>query len=92
MVAVIEALMPYVLVFGAVFALDFAWAFYTRAVTAGASLKAAFYAGGLIVLTGSAQIGYTHEPVLLIPAALGAFLGTFAALKLTKGAKSESGS
>lgn len=83
-IAHVDPAMPYALVFLAMTALDFVWAFYTRAVARGHALKGALYASGIICLTGTAQIGYTHNPFLLIPAALGAFLGTYAALRLTK--------
>lgn len=74
----------YLFVFLAMTALDFAWAFYTRACADGRAFVAASWAAGLIVLSGAAQIGYTHDPYLLVPAALGAFVGTWSALRLTK--------
>lgn len=85
----IPYVVPYLIVFVAVFALDFVWAFYTRAIQAHRALAAASWAAGIILLSGAAQIGYTHDPALLLPAVLGAFGGTYAALRLTK---SESGS
>lgn len=83
--------MAYLIVFLAMFALDFVWAYYTRAVTSGHAAKAAAWATGIILLSGTAQIGYTQNAWLLIPAMLGAFGGTYAALRLTTRAKSESG-
>lgn len=68
-------------VFMAIFALDFVWARYTYAVTAKSVIKSSLYASGLIVLSGTAAIGYTHDPWLLIPAAMGAFFGTAIAVK-----------
>lgn len=76
---------PYLIVFVAMFALDFVWAFYTRAITAGEMVKGAGYATVLVLLAGTAQIGYTRDPKLLIPAMFGAFGGTYLALRLTKG-------
>lgn len=75
------AIIPPVTVFVAMFALDFVWAFYTKAIQHGQSLRGAGYAAVLICLAGTAQIGYTHDPWLLIPAALGAAGGTYAALR-----------
>lgn len=72
---------PYLIVFAAMFALDFVWAVYTQACANGTALSASFYAVGIIVLSGTAQIGYVTDYWLLIPAAAGAFLGTFASLK-----------
>jgi hypothetical protein len=80
----VDVILPYLIVFAAMTALDFVWAFYTRAVASGHVLKGSFMASGLICLTGTAQIGYTHDWHLLAPAALGAFVGTYAALRLTK--------
>lgn len=85
----IEAALPYVIVFAAMFALDFVWAYYTRAIQRHAALPAALWAVGIIVLGGIGQIGYVNDPVLLIPAALGAFGGTFAAIHWSAAAKLE---
>jgi hypothetical protein len=79
-----DAVIPYLLVFVAVAALDFVWAFYTRACANGWAGVGALLAGGIILLSGSAQIGYTHDPYLLAPAVLGAIVGTWSALRLAK--------
>lgn len=79
-----DYVIPYAIVFGAVFVLDFVWAFYTKAIQNHAALRAASWAALLILLSGAAQIGYTHEPLLLIPAMFGAFGGTYTALRFTK--------
>lgn len=73
--------MKWFIVFGATFALDFAYAIYTRAVTAGRVIAASVYASLIIMLAGAAAIGYTADPWLLIPAMAGAFLGTAAAMR-----------
>lgn len=77
----IEIAALHLFVFVACFALDFVWAYYTKAVTERAEWRAAWWAAGIMVLGGIGQIGYVNDPVLLIPAALGAFGGTFAAIK-----------
>lgn len=69
-------------VFAAVFALDFAYAIYTRAVTNERAIAAGIYASAIILLAGSAAIGYTSDPWLLIPAMCGAFCGTVLAVRL----------
>lgn len=69
------------LVFASLFALDFVWAIYTRAVVNKSHTKAATLASAIIVLSGTAAIGYTHDPLMLAPAALGAFGGTWCALR-----------
>lgn len=68
-------------IFAALFALDFVWALYTKAITAGHTLRASFTAAGIITLSGTAAIGYTSDPWMLLPAMAGAFCGTYAAIK-----------
>jgi hypothetical protein len=68
-------------VFGAMFALDFVWAHYTRSVNDDRCFMAGVWAVAIILFAGTAQIGYTGNHWMLIPASLGAFLGTVAALK-----------
>lgn len=68
-------------VFAATFALDFVWAYYTKALNECAEWRAAWWAAGIMILGGIAQVGYVNDPVLLIPAALGAFAGTFVAVR-----------
>lgn len=78
----IDAALPFIFVFLAVAALDFVWAYYTKAIHDHHAWRGAMWAAGIIVLGGASQIGYTNEPILLIPAALGAAVGTFAAVRL----------
>lgn len=68
-------------VFVALFALDFVWAKYTHALTAKRPVASGALASVLIVLSGAAAVGYTSDPWLLIPAALGAFAGTWCAVR-----------
>jgi len=67
--------------FAALFALDFVWVGYTRAIGRANAIGAGAYASLLILLSGTAAISYTHDPYMLIPAALGAFTGTWCAMK-----------
>lgn len=71
-------------VFAALFVLDFVWAKYTLAMTQKRAVVASGLASAIILLSGAAQIGYTSAPWLLLPAAAGAFAGTFAAVRFTK--------
>lgn len=70
------------LVFLALFALDFVWARYTFALSSRQSWRAASYASVIIFLSGGAAVGYVNDPVLLIPAMIGAFAGTFVAVRV----------
>lgn len=75
-------IITWALVFAAVAGLDFFWTFYTKAINDKAALRAGFWASGIIVFSGLSQIGYVNDPVLLIPAAAGALVGTYAAVRL----------
>ncbi len=68
----------WLIAFLAMFATDAAWSLYVAAVAAGAALAASGWAVALFLLGAVAIIGYTRDRWLLIPAAAGAFLGTYA--------------
>jgi hypothetical protein len=70
------------IVFCALAALDFVWAYYTLAVTKKQSVLAASLASVIILLSGAAAIGYTSNHWMLLPAMAGAFVGTLAAIRL----------
>lgn len=72
---------PFLVVFAAMFLLDFVWTFYTKAIQRHAAFAAANWAVMITLFNGAAQIGYVENHWLLIPAGLGAFGGTYAALK-----------
>lgn len=57
---------------------DLAWAFYVASVKSNAAVFASFWAVILFLLGAALVLGYTRDRTLLIPAALGAWLGTFA--------------
>lgn len=76
--------MIYVLVFLGMVATDFLWAHYTLALTRHQAFRAGLFAAGLIVLGGFVTVSYVDNHLMLIPAGLGAFVGTFAASKLLK--------
>lgn len=67
-------------VFLSMLMLDFVWAVYTRAVAEKRPSLASTCASAIIVLSGTAAIGYVNDPWMLIPAAAGAFVGTFLAM------------
>jgi hypothetical protein len=68
-------------VFVAIFLLDFAYVRYTLATTARDEHASGAYAAAIIVLSGGAAVGYTAEPWLLVPAAIGAYVGTVVAVR-----------
>lgn len=66
-------------VFGAMFALDFVWVHYTRAISNSWPARAALHAGILTGLGSIATVQYVDYPWLIIPAVAGASLGTYLA-------------
>lgn len=70
-----------VAVFVALFILDFFWTRYTAAVTARAATPAGIYSAGIVLANGVAVLIYADNPVMVLPAALGAFCGTWFAVK-----------
>lgn len=68
-------------VFAAMFALDYVWTYYTKAIQRHAPLAASSWAVSITIFNAVAQIGYVGNHWLLIPAALGAFAGTYCAMK-----------
>lgn len=69
-------------VFTCLFAVDFVWAKYTYAMARKRAHTAAGYASLIILTNGVAVIFYSSEPLMLLPAALGAYFGTLVAVKM----------
>ena len=70
----------YILAFVAMAVLDFLWAVYTKKVTDGKAIAAASYASVLMVLNATVVMSFVKDAAILIPAALGAFVGTYLAV------------
>lgn len=70
--------MTWLATFVAMFATDLAWAAYVASVKAGAALTSASWSVALFLLGALTVLGYTKNRRLLIPAAAGAFAGTWA--------------
>ena len=64
------------LVFLGVFAADVAWILYTRWGAQGRVLPTGFAAVSITLLSALVVLEYTHDRNMLIPACLGAFVGT----------------
>jgi len=71
-------------VFLSVFALDFVWTFYTRSMVAHREVRAGLWAAAVIGISGFAASEYVKDKTLLIPAALGAFAGTWLSVRIDK--------
>lgn len=78
---ILSSATPFAAVFAAMFALDFVWAYYTKAITRHAPFAASNWAIVVTVFSAIAQIGYVENHWLVLPAALGAFAGTYSAMK-----------
>ena len=63
---------------------DTLWAIYIRRVTDGKSLSASTLSAVIIIAGGLVAIEYISNNWYLLPAALGAFVGTFFTIKLDK--------
>lgn len=59
---------------------DVCWALYTKSTATDKAFPAACWAVALFVLGAVTVVSYTTNPVLLIPAAVGAFIGTYIAI------------
>ena len=70
--------MTWIATFAAMFATDLAWAAYVSSVKAGAALTSASWSVALFLLGALTVLGYMKNRWLLIPAAAGAFAGTWA--------------
>jgi hypothetical protein len=72
--------MNWLLVFAALFLLDFVYARYNLATAERRVWASAHYAAIIILLGGFGVVSYSQDHVLLIPAACGAWCGTFSSV------------
>jgi uncharacterized membrane protein YfcA len=68
--------------FFAIFLLDVVYTYYLRCVATDNVLGASFWSVACYVLGSIAVVNYTSNHMLLIPACLGAFCGTWVGMKL----------
>ncbi len=75
-------MISYITTFLAVFVVDIFYTYYLKAINENAALKSGFW-GAVVWLIGSfAVIEYTADHMLLIPACIGAFFGTYVGIKI----------
>lgn len=72
----------YFFTFLAVFVLDLVYTHYLKHVANDHALGASFWSVGCYLLASVAVINYTNNHLLLIPAAFGAFCGTYVGMKI----------
>jgi uncharacterized protein YebE (UPF0316 family) len=74
----------YILAFIAMFLTDVFYTYYLKAVQGEQALRASSWATIIYIVAAFAIIEYNTNHLLLIPAALGAFCGTFVGMKIRK--------
>jgi len=77
-------MIKYLIVFLSIIVLDIIWVLYIRRVSQGKAVSASLYAVTVYLLSSFVTISYIENNYLLIPAALGAIIGTYTAVKIDK--------
>ena len=77
-------MIDYLLAFFAIFFTDIFYTYYLKAVHEEQTLKASAWASIVYVVAAVAIIEYNSNHLLLIPAAAGAFCGTWVGMKIRK--------
>ena len=62
-------------------ALDYIWAMYTIYLVAKRPALAGLFASGIMLVNSFLTLGYVNDPTLIMPLMLGAFVGTFLAVR-----------
>ena len=76
--------MRFIAVFFAMFFTDIFWTMLVRKTTQGKALAAAIYSVILVLLSAVAITSFVEETIYLVPAALGAFAGTYLTVKINE--------
>jgi uncharacterized membrane protein (UPF0136 family) len=63
---------------------NFLWAAYIRHTSQNNAWRAALYAAATTLFSGTITITYVKDHSMIVPAILGAFIGTFFCLKFKK--------
>ena len=80
-------MMDFLLTFISLFCVDIFYTYYLRAIVDSRALVASSWAVVVTILGAFVVINYTTNHMLLVPAALGAFCGTYVGMKLKKRAE-----
>lgn len=73
-----------VAVFLAVGGADVCWTKYMQHVATAEPFTAAMWSAGIVAIGSISVMAYVNDPLYLIPAALGAFVGTYFSVRRTK--------
>jgi xanthine/uracil permease len=74
-------MIDFVVTFIAMFLVDIIFAYYLKAVNTDKAVKAGLWAAMVTFVNIVAVISYTENHLMVIPAVLGAFAGTFVGIK-----------
>jgi hypothetical protein len=74
-----------VIVFTTVAIADLAWTRYNQSVTARAAHRASTWSAVIVILGAVTFFGYVENRWMVIPAALGAYAGTYIAMRKSHG-------
>ena len=77
-------MMDYIFTFLAVLMLDLVYTYYLRSVQEGRAIHASLWSMACYFGASVAIINFTANNLLLIPAVMGAFCGTYIGMKLKK--------
>jgi len=77
-------IMTYIITFFAVFITDVVNTYYIKSITDDKPLVASTYATLVLFMYSVAVINFTSDKLMLIPALLGAFVGTYVAMILRR--------
>ncbi len=77
-------MIEYITTFFALFFTDVFYTYYLRAIQNDEALKSSIWAVVVFFIASIAVINYTNDHMMLIPACLGAFCGTWVGMKLRK--------
>ena len=82
-------MLEYINTFFSLFFIDIFYTYYLKSVTDSKVLVASLWSIVITILGANVVISYTTDHMLLIPAAMGAFCGTFVGMKYNKKNKKE---
>ena len=82
-------MLEYINTFFSLFFIDIFYTYYLKSVTDSKVIVASLWSVVITILGANVVISYTTDHMLLIPAAMGAFCGTFVGMKYNKKNKKE---
>jgi uncharacterized membrane protein YfcA len=74
-------MLRFLFVFALVTVVDFMWALYIKHTAISNPLTASVYSSIITLIGGVVTLAYISDPKMLIPAVLGAFVGTYLSIK-----------